>query len=104
MHGRPGHNTQSQLTFPGHGCMDDLDSQATRVIDVLCIFFDMLSIGVCTACKREKPSTSMTHVAFESKLRSVARSFMHPCPGNWVPFGRAVMYGRAAHALSAGIK
>ena len=84
--------------------MDGFDSQATCVIDVLCIFFDMLSIGVCTACQRKKPSTSMTYVAFESKLRSVARSFMHPCPENWVPFGRSVMYCRAAHALSAGIK
>ena len=36
--------------FPGHGCMDDLtversfDLQATRVIDVLDLFFDMLSM------------------------------------------------------------
>ena len=26
----------------------------------------------------------MTHVACESKLHSVARSSMHPSPGNWV--------------------
>ena len=29
---------------------------------------------------RNKPSTSMTHVACESKQRSAARSSMHPCP------------------------
>ena len=27
---------------------------------------------------KNKPSTSMTHVACESKLRSVVRSFIHP--------------------------
>ena len=38
----------------GHGCMDDVttersfDSLATCVIDVLCLFFDMFSVGVCT--------------------------------------------------------
>ena len=40
--------------FLGHGCMNDLttersfDSQATCVIDAICLFFDMLSMGVCT--------------------------------------------------------
>ena len=40
--------------FPGLGCMDDLttkrsfDSQAAWVIDVLGLFFDMLSMSVCT--------------------------------------------------------
>ena len=29
----------------------------------------------------------MTHVASESKLRSVVMSSMHPCPGNWVAIG-----------------
>ena len=30
---------------------------------------------------------------------------MHPCPGNWVVNGRAVVYyDRAAQAFSAGIK
>ena len=30
---------------------------------------------------------------------------MHPCPGNWVAIGHAVVFfPRAAHALSAGIK
>ena len=30
---------------------------------------------------------------------------MHPCPGNWVAIGRAVVYSaRAAHAFSAGTK
>ena len=41
--------------FPWAGIHDDLetegrfDSQATWVIDVLDLFFDMLSIGVCTS-------------------------------------------------------
>ena len=40
--------------FPGHECMDDLTtersfgSQATWVIYVSFLFFDMLSMGVCT--------------------------------------------------------
>ena len=42
---------------------------------------------------------------FESNLRSVARSFVHPWSGNWVVIGRAVVYyARAAQAFSAGIK
>ena len=35
-------------------------------------------------CRKNKPSTSMTHVACESKLR-------HPCTGNWA-IKRAVVY------------
>ena len=31
--------------------------------------------------QENKPSTSITHVACESKLHSVVRSFMYPCPG-----------------------
>ena len=47
----------------------------------------------------------MTHEACESKLRSVVRSSMHLCPGNWVAILRAVVYyAWAAHAFSAGIK
>ena len=56
---------------------------------------------------KNKPSTSMTHVVFETKLRPVVRSSMHPCPGNWVAIGRVVRYDAwAAHAFSAlvGIK
>ena len=54
---------------------------------------------------KNKLSTSMTHVACESKLRSVVRSFIHPSPRNWVTIGRAVVYyAWAAHAFSAGIK
>ena len=54
---------------------------------------------------KKKPSTPMTHVAFKSKLRSVVRSSMHPCPGNWVAIGCVVAdYASAAHAFSAGIK
>ena len=51
MHGQPEHNIRSIAThFPGHGCMDDLrnegslNSQATLVIDVLSLFFEMLSM------------------------------------------------------------
>ena len=42
------------IQFPGNGCMDDLTtessfhSQATWVINVLGLFFDILPIGVCT--------------------------------------------------------
>ena len=47
----------------------------------------------------------MAHVAFESMLRPFVRLFMHPCPGNRVAIGRAVLYyARTAHAYSAGIK
>ena len=54
---------------------------------------------------KNKPSTSMTHVACESKLRPVARSSVQPCLGNWVAIRCAVLYyARSAHAYSAGIK
>ena len=44
-------------------------------------------------------------VACDPKLRLIVRSFMHPCPGNWVAIGRAVVYyARADQAFSAGIK
>ena len=47
----------------------------------------------------------MAHLACESKLPSVVRSSMHPCPGNWLAHGHAVVYyARVAHACSAGIK
>ena len=46
----------------------------------------------------------MTHVTCELKLRSIVRSSMNPCLGNWVAIGRAVVYyARAANAISAGI-
>ena len=52
-----------------------------------------------------KPSTSLTHVACETKLHSVVTSSMHPCLGNCVAIGHAVVYhARAAHAFRAGIK
>ena len=41
---------------------------------------------------KNKPSASMTYVTCESKLRSVLRSSMHLCPGNWVATGCAVVY------------
>ena len=47
----------------------------------------------------------MTHVACESKLRSLIRSPIHPFQRNRVAFGHTVVYyGRAAHAFSAVIK
>ena len=53
----------------------------------------------------DKPSTSMTRITFESKLGSVVRSSMYPCPRNGVAIGHAVVYyAWAAHAFSAGIK
>ena len=53
---------------------------------------------------KNKPNTSMTHVAYDLKLRSVVRSSMHPCQHNWFAVGRAVVfYVQAAHAFSAGI-
>ena len=58
-----------------------------------------------TTCqKTNNPSTSMTHVVCESKLRAVARSSMHPHTCDWVPIGLAVVYhARSAHVFSAGI-
>ena len=51
-----------------------------------------------------KPNILMIHVACESKPRSVVRSSLHPCPGNWVAIRRAVaFYARAAHLFSAEI-
>ena len=41
----------------------------------------------------------MTHIACETELRSVVTSCMHPCPGNCVAIGRAVV-----NSFSAGIK
>ena len=48
----------------------------------------------------------MNHAACESKLhvRSVVKSSMHPCPGNGMAIGRAVVhYLWAAHIFSAGM-
>ena len=47
----------------------------------------------------------MTHGAYESKLRPVVRSSMHPCPRKWLTIGHGVkFYAWAARAFSAGIK
>ena len=55
--------------------------------------------------QKNKPITSMTHLACKAKLRSVGNSSIHPCPENWVAMGHAVVYfAQAAHAFSAGIK
>ena len=54
-----------------------------------------------------KPSTSMAHVACESKLRSLVRSTKHPYPEQWMAIGPAVVnmyYAGAALAFTAGIK
>ena len=54
---------------------------------------------------KNKRSTQMTHIAFETKVRSVLKSHTHPCPGNCVATGRVVVnYARAALSFSAGIK
>ena len=43
---------------------------------------------------------SMTHVACKSKLCSVVRSSLQPCPGNWMAIRRAVEnYAPAAHTI-----
>ena len=53
-------------------------------------------------CQNNYPSTSMTHVACESKLRSILRSSMpRKLDGNQVC---GLYYARAVHALSAGNK
>ena len=47
------------------------------------------------ACQRNKPNTSMTHLAYKSNLLSVARRgtcWSHTCPENWVAIGRAGVY------------
>ena len=48
----------------------------------------------------------MTHLACESKIRSVVRSSMHPYPGDLVvAIGRAVVYyAQASQVFSAGIE
>ena len=52
-----------------------------------------------------KPCTSMPKVACESKLPSLVRYSIHPCPGNWVAIERPVVYYvRATQAFSAEIK
>ena len=57
------------------------------------------------AKKHNKPSTAMAHVPWESKLRLVVNSSMHPRQCNWVAIGRAVVYSvRVVQAYSAGIK
>ena len=54
---------------------------------------------------KNKPSISMTHVDSESKLCSVVRSSMHPCPRNRVATGSVVVYhAQVARAFSAGTR
>ena len=54
--------------------------------------------------QKNKPSTSMTHAACESKLISY-EAIPTSMPGNWVAIWRPVVYYvRAAHAFSARIK
>ena len=56
-------------------------------------------------CQKNKPNSPMAHVTCKSKLRSVLKSSMHPCPESWVAIGRVVVYyARVARAFSAGIK
>ena len=55
-----------------------------------------LPVPGCTtpmdSISKDKTSTSMTNVAGESKLRSVVRSPMHPCPVNSVAIVYEVVY------------
>ena len=54
---------------------------------------------------KNKPSKLMTHVACKSMERSVVRSSMHPCSGNWATIRRAVVYyDPTSHTFSAGSK
>ena len=54
---------------------------------------------------KNKPSTIMTHVAYESNLGYVMRSSLHPSLEKWVAIGRCVVYqALLAHTVSAGIK
>ena len=50
MHGQPGQNRRPHAQL--QGCMDDLiasyDWQATWVVDVLGLFSNVISMGVCT--------------------------------------------------------
>ena len=58
----------------------------------------------CITCQENKPSTSVNHVASESRLLSIVRLSMSLCPGNWVAIGSAVVYhAQASHVFSAGI-
>ena len=67
---------------------------------------------------KDKPSISVFHIAWKSKLRLVVRSSMHPCPGNWVAIGRVVVFfarlpmhlvqelnvGTVSHAFAVALK
>ena len=68
-----------------------------------------LQVPGCKNTRRQqfknKRSTPMTHIAFETNVRVVLKSHMHPCQGNCVATGRVVVnYARAARSFSAGIK
>ena len=59
----------------------------------------------CITCWQNTSNTFMDHQACELKSRSVVRSSIYPCPGNWVAIKHAdVYYARAAHTSSEGIK
>ena len=58
-------------------------------------------------CKNNKPSTSMTSVACESKLYPVVRVSVHTCtcPGSWLANSHTVVYyALATRAFSTGIR
>ena len=56
------------------------------------------------SCQKNKPSTSMSHLACELKLCSIVRSSMHPCPRNWMAIRHVVVYfARTAHATVLSI-
>ena len=114
--------------FTRHGCMDDLTTERSFISDHIeslkCLTYflpcyprvfvqpdtgsrpvDWCRFWIEIEMSIEMPSTAMTQVACESKLCSVVRSSMHPCPRHWLANGRAVVYSAwAAQAFSAGIK
>ena len=73
--------------FPGHGCMDDpiaergFDSQATWVLGVLGVFFDMLSMGVCTTrhCQTSGRLVQELNVCTVDWTPASAWLYKHPC-------------------------
>ena len=82
--------TDRTLNFLEHGCMDDLttersfDSQATLVIDVLGLFFDMLSMTVCI----NKHWQTSGRLVQELNSRTVSTFFLKPYLALWCFYSR----------------
>ena len=65
--------------------------------------------GCVRHCQKmnNKPSTFNNPRSLQIKATFIVRSSLHPCPGNWVAIGRAVVYNRGlpphlAHELHVG--